>query len=324
VQGSKFKVWVIIFILGVQSFGSSYLSQANDAYRRGDYKQATVFYKKAFAAGENPALVFFNLGNSYYQLDSLHKAVVYYESAIQDAPDFFRAYLNLGIIYYDFEDWPNAIAALESARTLEPENIQVLMMLAIAYKYLENYGLSVISLTEVLELDPAQVDCYFLLYDVYQILEDWESATFYLNRYPDRGKRADEKYRLLGEMAEIDRDFERAAVCYQRQAELAPGNRWAFYKLVEANHKCGRILFALEKAHFALDKFSDFEEIALLAGNIAFKAGYLREAQKFYSRAYRMGHASGLIGLQNLLKTFRNQNNSSMARQVETLISRGF
>jgi tetratricopeptide (TPR) repeat protein len=288
--------------LSLLSAGPTAFNQANDLYRRGRFTAALIQYEKALKEGGSPALVFFNMGNAYYQLEKPDMAIGCYQSAVLESPDFFAAYLNLGILYHAQEDWPSAAVIMEQARVMEPNNKDVLLILSVAYKNLQAWARAVECLTRALETDSSLVDCYFLLYDIHQELGDRREARRYLNNYPDDARRADEKYRLLGNMAENNGNLDKAAFYYGRQARMAPENRWARYKLVEVIFNSGKALLALETAKEALQDFNDFGELALLAGNIAFKSEYWPDAVSFYAKAHRLGEARGLVGLQNMRK----------------------
>jgi tetratricopeptide (TPR) repeat protein len=276
---------------------------ANQLYGEGRFANAVKLYEKSLHEGANASLAFFNMGNCYYQMNLVPKAIACYKSAIVESPGFFTAYLNLGVLYQAQEKWPEAIAVLETADALEPDNRQVVLMLGVAYRNMKAYALAVRDIERTLALDSTITDCYFLLFDIYQELQDLDGALRWLAHYPDNGKRAAEKYHLLASVASVNHEYEKAAFLYRKEAEMAPGSKWARYDLVTVLQKCGHPLLALDEASQALRQFNDFSELALLAGNIAFEAKSLRDAQKYFQIAYSLGDARGLVGLQNVEKS---------------------
>jgi tetratricopeptide (TPR) repeat protein len=298
-------VSVIALFFGRAALGASGGSfhAGNESYGKGDYEKAAVLYKQAIDEGASASLSYFNMGNCFYQMNRIPKAIGCYQAATYEAQGFFSAYLNLGILYQMQEDWPATIATLEIANTLEPGNKQVVLILAIAYRNLKAYAPAIKCIEQAMELDSTLIDCSFLLFDIYQELEDLSAALASLDRYPDAGKRAAEKYRLLAGIAEVRGETEKSAFLYRKEIECEPDNRGAYFSLVNALYKCGHGLLALETAGIALRKFDNYADLALLAGNIAFERKYTKEAGKFYQKAYSLGDARGLIGLQNVVKT---------------------
>jgi tetratricopeptide (TPR) repeat protein len=275
-------------------------SLGNDSYARGDWAGAAARYKESLREGASPSLAYFNMGNCFYQMNLIPKAIGCYRQAVSDAPGFFSAYLNLGVLYQTREDWPSAVAALEIADALSPDDKQVVLILAVAYRNLGAYAQALRSIDRALALDSTLIDCYFVLFDIYQELDDGAAGVAWLDRYPDTGKRAAEKYRLLAGIAELRGETERAAFLYRKEIELAPESGSAYYNLVNALDKSGHGLLALETAREALQKFGDYTDLAILAGNIAFTRNCPRDAAEFYQKAYSRGDARGLVGLRNL------------------------
>jgi len=299
------------------------LQKANDYYHANIFTRAVKTYYRALQAGENPALVYFNLGNAYYQIDSIAKAIVCYQSSIEEAPEFFRAYLNLGILYYNLDDMASAIATLERADALEPDNVQVMLILASAYKNLHEYSVAVPLLERVLELDPKNGDCYFLLYEINRRIGDLHEAKQWLERYPGNGRRIADKYQLLGELAEETGDMSEAGYYYNQLITIAPERKWAYYQLIRILSAGGNVLTALQKADLALERYNDFGELALLAGNIAFEHKYFTKAKKYYMSAYRTGRGSGLVGLQNLIRYYSSLGDEKSVSEINACIVAG-
>lgn len=314
------KIFLIILCIISVSFGENYLPKANEYYQNNEYKKAIKTYYRALENDENPTLVYFNLGNAYYQIDKPAKSIVCYQTSIEEAPEFFRSYLNLGILNYNLDDMAGAAATLEQAHILEPENTQVMLILASVYKNLNEYSLAVPLLEKILEKNPKSDDCYFLLYEINRKIGDLTEARMWLERYPKEGKRLTDTYQLLGELSEEIDNLSEAAFYYSQLISIAPERRWVHYQLVRVMYSNGNILTALQHADRALERFKNFSELALLAGNISFENKFYRKAQKFYSQAYSSGNAGGLVGLQNLLQLYKNQGDEVSASQINNLI----
>jgi len=292
------------------------LSDANELYRQEKFPEAIAAYRRALDQGANPSMAWFNLGNTYYRIDSVAAAAVCYQSALQEAPDFCRAHLNLGILYYNMDLLGPAAAALERARACDPANAQALLILAAVYHRLEPYAAAVPLAGPVAVLEPGRHEPYFLLFEINRELGDWTEARSWLERWPDSLGHAADKYQMLGELAEEYAGPREAAVYLRRLIEIAPDRRWGWFRLVRCLLEQDAVLSGLELAEEALERFRDFAELALLAGNRAFDEGYLRRAEGFYRAAYRIGSPGGAVGIQNLVRAYEAEGNGGRAREL--------
>uniref|UniRef100_UPI00404B21C0 tetratricopeptide repeat protein n=1 Tax=Flavobacterium sp. TaxID=239 RepID=UPI00404B21C0 len=80
----------ILFLLVIStSFGWSQaiFDQANDAYKKGNYEQATDLYRQIIADGKQSCDLYYNLGNAYFKQDSLAQAIYFYEKALLISPN---------------------------------------------------------------------------------------------------------------------------------------------------------------------------------------------------------------------------------------------
>ncbi len=289
------------------------LDDANERYREGAYAEAIRTYRVALTEGANPAVVWYNLGNSYYQLDSLAEAAVCYETALLEAPDFCKAYLNLGVLHYNAGDPAASIASLERAAECDSANSRVLLVLAASYRQLEAWGAAVPPLERVVESAPYRAEPRFMLFDIYRVLGEYDTARAWLDGVPDTSTHAAEKYRLLGELAEEAYGPKEAAYYFGRLVDIDPQRRWAWFRLCRALFEQDAVLSGLDMARDALGRFDDFAELALLAGNKAFEHGYLRRAEEFYRQAFRLGSPGAVVGIQNLIKAYEQEGSAGRA-----------
>ena len=315
-------ILIFLIIFQTESFSESLLQKANEYYSNNEYKHAIRTYYEALENGENPALIYFNLANTYYQKDSVAKAIVCYKSSIFEAPKFFRAYLNLGILYYNLDDMAQTATTLEKALQIKPEHTQTMLILSSAYKGLQEYSLSIPLMEKILEIDPKKDECYFLLYEINYEIGDLIEAKNWLEKYPKDGKRVTDKLQLLAELSEETEDLEEAIFFYNQLISCAPEQKWSYYHLVRITYLNGTPLSALQQAELALSQFTDFGDLALMAGNIAFENKFFPKAENFYTIAYKTGKSGGLVGLQNLLRSYQLQgDNDNINRINDKIIS---
>lgn len=313
---------ILLFCIASLPVHGSVLSDANDLYANGRFGEAIGAYREAILQDANPAVAYFNIGNAYYQLDSIAAAIVCYEASVREAPDFYRAHLNLGILYYTMDDLGEAVGALERARALAPDDPQILLTLAASYVRLRHYRVAVPLLEQVLAADSSQLECYFMLFDINRELHDQLEARQWLERYPDQGARVADKYQLLGELVDKTEGPDKAVFYYRRLVDIAPSRRWAHYRLVDCLFRIGNGLSAVQQATASLDQFGDFAELALLAGNRALELQMYARAEAFYEKAYELGRAGGLVGMQNLLQVYEQRGDQTAAARLSRQMSR--
>jgi tetratricopeptide (TPR) repeat protein len=312
---------VILLLALVFAASADCLSEAQTYYEKGDYHAALRLYEQCVFSSPNPALVYFNMANCWYQLDSLANAAVCYEMSIAEAPEFFRAWLNLGILKYNLNDYPGVVAALERARSFQPDNTQLLLILASAYRRLESLSNTIPLLEYAVSIDPGLEKGYFMLYEANYRLGNLDGAAHWLRMCPDKASgRIREKYILLAELSEEQGKLNEALSWWRKVMDAFPEERWASYKYVSLLARQQTVLLALEEADEALEKYPDFGEMALIAGSIATDAGLLDRASRYFMRAWELGFADGLVGLQNLIVLYSEKQDNASAAQLATLI----
>ena len=132
--GLRAKSWHQI-LLSILLFSFSFTSYAqventeiksgNDAYKKGDYKNAEKFYRKALEQDKNNATAKFNLGNALVKQNNISEAIQYYtqlaETSVDDAFKSKVLY-NKGITMIKAQKLPEAIGAFKESLLLNPED----------------------------------------------------------------------------------------------------------------------------------------------------------------------------------------------------------
>lgn len=316
-------VMLVIYIhFIVFTINAGALSEAQSYYKKGDYHKALDLYKKNRFSAPNPALVYFNMANCWYQMDSLANAVVCYEMSLEEAPAFFKAWLNLGILKYNLNDFPGVIAALERARSIEPENIQLLLVLASAYRRLDDISNVIPLLEQAVTIEPGMEKGYFMLYEANYSLGNLDDAARWLKACPDSAsERTREKYTFLAELFEEMGQLNEALSWWRRVKNSYRQDRWANYRYVSLLARQGTVLLALAEADKCLDEFSDFGELALLAGSIAVEQGMLQRASRYFMKAWNIGYSEGLVGLQNIIALYKSNGDELNAQDLRKMIA---
>lgn len=102
----SFKSLIILLVVLVASeskvsasedFYEDLYTQANEAYKAGEYDSAKVLYSEIVQNGMVSSELFYNLGNTYFKQGQIPEAILYFERALKIAPDDEDARYNLSI-----------------------------------------------------------------------------------------------------------------------------------------------------------------------------------------------------------------------------------
>jgi tetratricopeptide (TPR) repeat protein len=104
--------------------GISEMKAGNDAYNKGDYKNAEILYRKAIEAkGGNFNNALFNLGDAFYKQKNYADAAKIFQSIIDsDAPSSLKAnsFHNLGNCYLQQQKYQESIDSYKKSLKLKP------------------------------------------------------------------------------------------------------------------------------------------------------------------------------------------------------------
>ncbi len=101
------------------------ISDGNDAYKKGAYKDAAKLYKKALGKDEKNIVAKFNLGNALQKQNDAVNAEKYYNEVVSSANDASlkaKAFYNKGVAEVQQQKLPDAIESFEQALKLTPDD----------------------------------------------------------------------------------------------------------------------------------------------------------------------------------------------------------
>lgn len=79
----KLKIQIVLLLVAVQfAFAQNGFDNANELYRKGDFKAAAEAYEGILKTKKESAELYFNLGNAYYKLNQVAPAIYNYEKAL--------------------------------------------------------------------------------------------------------------------------------------------------------------------------------------------------------------------------------------------------
>jgi Ca-activated chloride channel family protein len=110
-------------MLGAQEV-NRVIKQGNEAYKKGDYKNAASLYKTALGNDSKNLTAKFNLGNALDRQNDPLNAEKYYDevTATTDASLKAKAFYNKGVAEAQQQKLPEAIESFKNALLLTPED----------------------------------------------------------------------------------------------------------------------------------------------------------------------------------------------------------
>ena len=119
-------VWVLFAILPAYAQGDRKLVREGDRlYRKGNYAQAEVCYRKAIAAQPGNGTAHFNLGCALQKQNKKPQALVQYGQAAKALGSSSRrsqAYYNMGTVLQSEKEYAKAMDAYKNALRMNPQN----------------------------------------------------------------------------------------------------------------------------------------------------------------------------------------------------------
>jgi Ca-activated chloride channel homolog len=135
--GRRGKAGALVLLLLVNFAGNGYGSEGEDAYRRGDFLQASEYYRKKLAERPDDPQLQYNFGTAAYKNNLYDEAIQAFTGALKsDQLELQKkAYFNRGNSYYQkgaemrqgdpqgaAEKWRQALDSLKSALALDPQD----------------------------------------------------------------------------------------------------------------------------------------------------------------------------------------------------------
>ena len=137
---------ILLFLIAVAvpSFGQTdrkEVRHGNREFKKENYQNSEIDYKKALLKDSLSNAANFNLGNTYYRMGNYSEADRYY-SAVSDSLDRAgqgaESYFNQGDSFLQQRNWQAAIEAFKNSLRRNPDDMDAKSNLAYAQKMLEN------------------------------------------------------------------------------------------------------------------------------------------------------------------------------------------
>lgn len=85
----------LLLLISQIGFAKNEFNDANELYRKGQYKQAATVYESILSSKRHSAELYFNLGNCYYKMKKVAPAIYNYEKALLLNPNDKSIKINL-------------------------------------------------------------------------------------------------------------------------------------------------------------------------------------------------------------------------------------
>jgi Ca-activated chloride channel family protein len=131
------EVAVILLLLGLNSASKAYCSEGEEAFQRGDYLQASEYYRVQLEKSPDDPQLLYNFGTSSFKNNMYDDAIEAFSKALKsdDIALQEKAYYNRGNSYYQkgaeaqqadpqatIGHWQQALTSLQSALELDPDD----------------------------------------------------------------------------------------------------------------------------------------------------------------------------------------------------------
>lgn len=135
---------LLIFISTASVFAQADRSQVrrgNRDFRKGEYQDAEILYRKGLLADSLSNASNYNLGNTLFKMENYQEAAKYYETvsdSLSQTKNGASLYHNLGNAKLAQKDYQGAVEAFKDALRRNPSDMETKSNLAYAQKMLKN------------------------------------------------------------------------------------------------------------------------------------------------------------------------------------------
>lgn len=296
----------------------SWFVAANEAYARGDFKEAARLYRLSIQNGQREVFAWFNLGNALVQLDRPALAMVAYRRCLELAPGFARAWVQLGDLL--FLGGEPAEAAGAYVRALELGGVDESHVRAALGEIALGAGAwtdAQFQFERALASDPDRPELWFALAESHAGLLDWEAAVETLRssmrRSPSAGAESWFRLALLHEKRGDRKEMRRAL---EEGLALSPGNSAFRRYLARSWNEDGSPWMAVFVLEEGLGRSDGDSDLRLELANLLFEQKRYDEALRHYSILAKRGDPLGRTGVENVAGTYWNMGDTLRAKEI--------
>ena len=277
------------------------MAKGDSAYERGAYARAALHYRESARRGEQTAVAWFNFANAMVRLDRLPDAMEAYRRAVAAAPGFLKAHQNLAALCQIRGDLAGAARHYQAAARLDSADANSRYRLGEMAQKAGDLAEAAAWYEKALRADSLDEASHSGLAQVLLLQGDTTRALAFLERYNAR-TRAPKAWALLlaGDLRVRKGLVDQGLQTYQEAAAADTADVRPYLRMAKALRGAGRSLEAAVTVEQALRERPARGELWAAAGNLRFEAGDPVGARQAFARAYALGSADGLEGLEML------------------------
>ncbi|MGI6718136.1 MAG: tetratricopeptide repeat protein [Bacteroidales bacterium] len=136
----QFAFVIILFNYSNGQSAESLIRKGNRQYKKEDFKDSEISYRKSLEEDKNNNKAMFNLGDALFEQGKFDEASKYFEvvgATEEDNKLKSNSYYNLGNAFYESQQYNEAINSYKKSLILNPENQDARYNLAMAQRMLQ-------------------------------------------------------------------------------------------------------------------------------------------------------------------------------------------
>jgi tetratricopeptide (TPR) repeat protein len=168
---------LILKAIAANPYNYLYYNTLGDVLRDGgQFDEAAIRYRQAFACKPDCVDALFNLGNVLQQQRQFDDAIVCYQQALAIKPDYAEAHVNLGVALMALSKFDDAVVSFNQALVLKPDYSEAYNNLGAAFKNQGKIEEAVVCYHKALAIKPDYAKALFNLGTTYFIKKDFAEA----------------------------------------------------------------------------------------------------------------------------------------------------
>jgi len=282
----------------------NWIARGDSAYEREEFLQAAVLYREAAREGQQPAVAWYNAANALVRLDRTSEAAEAYRRSVAAAPDFLKAHQNLAALHQIAGDLPSAAKHYEIAARIDEKDVNSRYRLGELAQQAGDGSEALRWFEQALAVDASHEGSASGKVQVLLAARDTSAALLWMERYNARlaeaGKPAAWSLILHADLAVASGRREEGIALYREAAALSPSDTRPWLRMARALRAANRPLDAALALRQGLEAAPSRGELWAALGSLRFEGGDPLGAREAYARAFRLGSAEGLQGLEML------------------------
>lgn len=298
-----------------------WIARGDSAYEAGTYAEAVLRYREAAKSGQQPAVAYFNMAHCLVRLDRQKEALAAYRQSVREAPGFLRAHQNLAALY-QLNGEP-VLAAKHYQRVIEidPSDKNAYYRLGEMARDLGDCAEASRWFEKTIVLAPNDEASWSAMVQCHLQALDTVAAAVALERYGETGEAGSWALLLLGDLRAQAGDAQGALSSWEKAASRDSTDKRPWLRMARLQRSLGHSAEAAITLETLLKTHANQAELWTSLAGLRFEAGDPIGAQEAYVKAYRLGDAEGLRGLERLAAWYERRGEAQAAASVRSVLA---